>query len=392
MPSQTLSGITVLDLTSYIAGPFGASLLGDLGANVIKVEGPSGDMMRNYPSTLVGESRAYVGVNRNKRGIVIDLKSKDGLEVIRRLIKKSDVIVHNFRPGVSRRLGLEYEQLIDINPKIIYCGLTGFGETGPMASNPGFDQVLQSLTGISQAQGALENKPHVVWGSVVDYYSSSLLAMAVCAALYEREKTGKGQKINASLLRSALAMQSGRLVWGQNEDRNIERDLKGGKINSIHPAKEGFIYLQAPTEDFWKSLCELIGLSSLSQDPRYDSMKKRKENEEILLPMLHAALQKKTALEWEQHFGDRVPCSAVRSIEDMFDHPQVLSQGLISTHAHPTLGSYQTMTGPVQMANGESDLADRRAPMLGEHTDEILKEFDFSDLEISAFKKSQAIH
>jgi formyl-CoA transferase len=187
-------------------------------------------------------------------------------------------------------------------------------------------------------------------------------------------------------------MQSGRLVWGQNEDRNIERDLKGGKINSIHPAKEGFIYLQAPTEDFWKSLCELIGLSSLSQDPRYDSMKKRKENEEILLPMLHAALQKKTALEWEQHFGDRVPCSAVRSIEDMFDHPQVLSQGLISTHAHPTLGSYQTMTGPVQMANGESDLADRRAPMLGEHTDEILKEFDFSDLEISAFKKSQAIH
>ena len=392
MSSQTLAGVTVLDLTSYIAGPFGATLLGDLGANVIKVESPSGDMMRHYPSTLVGESRAYVGVNRNKRGIVIDLKKTGGLEVIKRLVQKADVIVHNFRPGVSRRLGLEYEQLMDINSKIIYCGLTGFGETGPMAGNPGFDQVLQSLTGISKAQGGLEQIPQVVWGSVVDYYSSSLLAMDICAALYEREKSGQGQKINTSLLRSALAMQSGRLVWGQHENRNVERDLKGGKLNGIHPAKEGFIYLQAPTEDFWKSLCDLIGLSSMGQDPRYDSIKKRKENEDILLPILHEALQKKTAIEWEQHFGNRVPCSAVRSIEDMFDHPQVISQGLISKHTHPTLGSYQTMTGPVQMANGKSDLADRRAPMLGEHTDEILKEFDFSEPEINALRELQAVH
>lgn len=392
MASDTLQGITVLDLTSYLAGPFGATLLGDLGANVIKVESPGGDMMRHYPSTLPGESRAYVGANRNKRGMVIDLKVRAGLATFHRLVRDADVVIHNFRPGVPQRLGIDYEALKEVNSRLVYCALTGYGPTGPLAGNPGFDQVLQCLSGIAQAQGAVEGEPHVVWGSAVDFYSASLLAMAICGALYRRERTGAGQEIDASLLRSALAMQSGRMVWGRNEEREVDRDLKGGRLNGIHPAREGHIYLQAPTEAFWAALCELTGLSHLCGDPRYDSMKKRKEAEDELLPVLRQALQQRTALEWEQLFGSRVPCAAVRGIEDMFDHPQVVAQGLVATHQHPTLGSYRAMTGPVQVNRGRDDLPDRRAPMLAEHTDEILSECGFSAGEIAALRAANAIH
>lgn len=391
MATSTLRGISVLDLTSYLAGPFGATLLGDLGADVIKVENPQGDMMRHYPSTLPGESRAYLGANRNKRSIVIDLKTTLGREAFHRLAQKADVVIHNFRPGVAERLDIHFDRLKELNPRLLYCALTGYGPTGPKSGDPGFDQVLQSFTGISHAQGAMEGAPHVVWGSVVDYYAASLLAMSICAALFEREKTGHGQAIDVSLLRTALAMQSGRMVWAEGEGRDVERDLKGGRINGIHPAKTGHIYLQAPTQAFWEALCELTGLSHLASDPRFDSMKKRKEREEELLPILRQALLQRSALEWEALFGQRVPCSAVRSIEDMFDHPQVMAQGLVATHQHPTLGSYRAMTGPVRMNEGRTLSPDRRAPTLGEHTDEVLKENGFAPDEIQALRNANTV-
>ena len=391
MASNTLCDITVLDLSSYLAGPFGATLLGDLGADVIKIESHTGDMMRHYPSTLAGESRAYIGANRNKRGMVINLKTPQGLEVFYRLVKSADVVIHNFRPGVADRLLIDYARLAELNPKLLYCSLTGFGQSGPMAGNPGFDQVLQSLSGISSAQGALAGEPQIVWGSVVDYYSAALLAMAVCGALYEREKTGRGQQIDASLLRSALAMQSGRMVWADNEARQVERDLKGGRLAGIHPTKEGHIYLQAPTQAFWVSLCELTGLSDLADDPRYDSMKKRKDCEEELLPRLRSALMTRTALEWERLFDSHVPSAAVRSIEDMFDHPQVVEQKIVTHHQHPELGGYRAMTAPVLMDAGKSDLPDRRAPLLGEHTDEILSTYGLTAQEIQALRALQAV-
>jgi formyl-CoA transferase len=181
------------------------------------------------------------------------------------------------------------------------------------------------------------------------------------------------------------------MVWAQGEDRHVERDLKGGRLNGIHPAKSGHIYLQAPTQPFWEALCELTGLSHLATDPRFDSMKKRKEHEAELLPILRGALMQRTALEWEALFGQRVPCSAVRSIEDMFDHPQALAQGLVATHQHPTLGSYRAMTEPVRMNGGRTLTHDRRAPTLGEHTDEILSSNGFTQEEIAALRSANAV-
>lgn len=387
----TLNGVRVLDLTAYVAGPYGATLLGDMGADVIKIESPDGDTMRHYPSSLPGESRVYVGANRNKRSIVMDLKNPQAKAVFKRMVSDCDVVLHNFRPAAAARLGVDWPNLKAINPRIVFCNLTGFGNTGPMADSPGFDQVLQSMTGIAHAQGAQTGAPQILWGSVVDFYAASMLAMAVSAALFDRERTGEGQNIDVSLLRSALAMQAGRMVWARDESREVERDLRAGRLAGIHPTKEGYLYLQAQTPKFWTALCELTGLHDLANNPRYDDMKKRREHEDEILPRLRAALATRTALEWEAIFAEAVPCTAVRRIEDMFDHPQVLAQGLVSTHEHPTLGAYRAMSSPVVIDGGRGSSPDRRAPMLGEHTDELLRQFGVDDAGIRALKDCGAV-
>lgn len=392
MPLQTLAGVRVLDFSSYLAGPYASTLLADMGADVVKVEPPEGDMIRQYPSTLEGESRYYLGVNRNKRGIVLDLKREGAHRVCRELLSTSDVVIHNFRPGVADKLGLDFASVQAVRVDIVYCSLTGYGLTGPSATKPGFDQVLQCMTGIAAAQGA-GGTPSVQWGSVIDYYSASMAAMAISAALFRRANTGQAQFVDASLLRSALAMQAGRLIWADSEPCDVERDLKAGRLAGIHPAKNSFIYLQAQTPAFWRSLCELTGLGHLANDPRYDDMRKRKNHESELVPQLREALATKTALEWEALFGDRVPCTAVRPVEDMFENPQVQSQGLIVTHTHPKVGTYRTIAGPVDIRSGdERGTPERRAPLLGEHTAEILLQAGFCDTDITSLRADGVIN
>jgi len=372
MAQQILDGIQVLDFTTYIAGPYGASLLGDLGADVIKIEAPEGDPMRYYPSTLPGESRAFIGVNRNKRSIVLDLKQPADREACHRLVAQADVVLHNFRPGVAERLALDCDTLTAIQPRLIYCSFTGYGPDGPQAQRPGFDQVLQCRTGIAKAQGYPGDEPRVVWGSAVDFYGASLIATGICAALFQRERTGLPQRVDTSLLQAALAMQAGRMVWAEDEGPGVDRDLRGGALSGIHPTREGYVYLQAQTQPFWEALCELTGLAHLARDPRFADMRLRKANEAELVPQLRAALMRHGAREWEAIFGTRVPCTVVRGIEEVFDDEQVAHQGLLATHAHPTLGSYRAVVEPIRF-NGERGVKrEARAPMLGEHTAQVV--------------------
>ncbi len=395
MPLHTLAGIRVLDFSSYVAGPYSATLLADMGADVVKVEIPGGDMLRHYPSTLEnGESRYHLGINRNKRGIVLDLKRPDGVRTCHELLKTADVVIHNFRPGVAEKLSLGFDMVKQLQPRIVYCSLSGYGLTGPSAGRPGFDQVLQCMTGIASAQGADTGAPSIVWGSIIDYYAASMTAMAISAALFDRERTGHAQFVETSLLRSALAMQAGRLVWAESEGRDVERDLKPGRISGIHPAKDSYIYLQAQSPPFWKALCEFTGLSHLVGDTRYDDMKKRKQREDELVPQLRTALAKRTATEWEALFGERVPCAVVRDLEDMFDHPHVEAQELVVTHSHPKVGSYKAMVGPVSIdgTEGRDRSPERRAPLMGEHTEEILRQAGLDTGQIEALRKAGAIN
>jgi crotonobetainyl-CoA:carnitine CoA-transferase CaiB-like acyl-CoA transferase len=249
--------------------------------------------------------------------------------------------------------------------------------------------VLQSLTGICTLQGP-PGQPQIVYGSVVDYYAASLIAYGVTAALYHRERTGEGQYVGVSLLSSALAMQSGRFIWAEGEGREVGRDMRSGGITGIHPTKEGDIYISANTPHFWQSLCELVGVPELAQDPNYDTVRKRAERAAEIVPKIRVALCCRTALEWEELFGERVPCGAVRTIEDMFDHPHVLAEDLVTSFEHPSVGRYRGMATPIHFSEtpcGEP----RAAPTLGQHTAGVLMRYGYSEQDLKRLRELGAI-
>jgi crotonobetainyl-CoA:carnitine CoA-transferase CaiB-like acyl-CoA transferase len=355
-----------------------------MGADVIKIEPPTGDNLRNYPSTLETASRAFLGVNRSKRGIAIDLKQAEGLQVLLTLVDQADVLVHNFRPGVAERLGIGYDKLRQRRPALVYCAVTGYGEDGPMKDNPGYDQVLQTFTGICTLQGT--EAPEIVYGSVVDYYAASMVASGVSAALFARSRSGEGRYVGVSLLRSALAMQSARLVWADSEPLEVGRDMRSGGITGLHPTKQGHIYISANTSHFWNTLCEKIGLPQLAQDPRFASVKLRAQHADELVPVLRAALASRTALEWEAVFGTDVPSAAARSIDSMFTHPQVLAENMIATMNHPDVGDYQGFTEAVRFGDAPPPFP-FAAPAFGQHSAELLAQHGYSPEEIARLRE-----
>ncbi|HUN41362.1 MAG TPA: CoA transferase [Acetobacteraceae bacterium] len=389
-PAGPLDAIKVLDLCSYLAGPYGCTLLADLGADVIKIESPQGDMLRQFPSSLEGESRFFLGTNRGKRALALDLKQPDGLAVLDRMVASADVLVENFRPSVPARLGIDYPRLRAINRRLIYAGLTGYGDDGPLSDKGGFDQVLQCLSGMAVFQGGGTDRAQLVLGSVLDYFTSALLAYGVAAALFQRERSGRGQYLSLSLLRSALTIQAGRFVWAENEGRDVTRDSGTGGLTGIHPTRSGALYVSLHSNHFFAAFCELIGRPEMARDPRCATMRSRAEHAADLLPELHAALTEHTALEWETIFGERVPCAAVRSIEDMFDHPQVVAEGLVTTLDHPVVGRYRTMTRPIKFPETPGPVA-TAAPTYGQHSDEVLTAYGFSAEDIAALRANGTV-
>ena len=290
------------------------------------------------------------------------------------LVRGADVLVHNFRPSVPARLGIAYAQLREINPRLIYCAVTGFGDSGPLKDKAGFDQVLQTMTGMCTLQGPADGPPQILYGSVVDYYAAAMVASGVASALYEREKSGVGQSVGVSLLRSALAMQSARMVWAESEPREVGRDMRSGGITGIHPTREGYLYISANTGHFWQALCEKCGLQALLCE-RYDTVRKRAEHQAEILPRLHAALVQRSALEWETLFGEEVPCAAARAVEDMFDFPQVQAEALVQVFDHPVVGPYRGFTRAIAFGRtpGPTPFA---APTLDQHGEALRDEAD----------------
>jgi formyl-CoA transferase len=235
-------------------------------------------------------------------------------------------------------------------------------------------------------QGGGPEKPQLVLGSVLDYFTSALLAYGVSAALFHRERSGAGQYLSLSLLRSALTIQAGRFVWSDSEGRDAVRDSGAGGLTGIHPTKQGMLYISVHSNHFFAAMCELIGKPELASDPRCASMRSRAAHAAELVPELRAALARRSALEWEELFGERVPCAAVRPIEDMFDHPQTAAEGLVATLDHPVVGPYRTMTKPVAFSEtpGPTPTA---SPVFGQHSDDILGEYGFSAGEIAGLRE-----
>ncbi len=383
----SLDGIKVLDLTHYVAGPYCTLLLADAGADVIKLEPLSGDIIREFPSTFDGESRLFLGLNRNKRSIALNLKEKEGKKIVLEMCKKVDVFVEGYRPGVIENLGLGPDELISRNPKLVYLSISAFGQSGPLKSRRGIDPIVQTYSGIPAEQGT-SGDPQLVQGHFVDYFTGSLSSTAVSMALFAREKSGLGQYIDSSLLGGAASLQQGRLTWAsEKEELENVQDPLTDRIARIYNTLDGHIYLYMDVERFWINACEVLELSELGENPNWKKFRDRHDAKEEIIPIVQKALLKKTADVWVEKFDEaEVPCAKVRLPLHLHEDEQMKKMSYLSEIVHEKYGKLKMIGPSVRFSKTPSSVR-IPPPILGEHTHEVLSEYGFSDDEILNLRK-----
>ena len=373
-----LAGIRVLDLTRVVAGPYCSMFLGDLGAEVVKVEQPgAGDDTRGWgPPFAGGESAYFLCINRNKQSLTLDLKSPRAVEVLRELAKVADVIIENFRPGTMERLGLGEKELRELNPRLIFASLTGFGADGPMSDWPGYDLIVQAWGGLMSITGTPDGEPVKVGVAIIDLVAGLMLGKAITAALFAREKIGVGQRIDTSLLEAEVASL---INVGSNY-------LVGGKIparwGNAHPnivpyqnfkTSDGYLVIGVASEVIWKRFCQAIGRAWLIDDSRFADNSKRVENRAELIGLLAEIFLQRGNDSWFQLLTDaEVPCAPVQSIDQVFQAPQVLHRDMLMEVEHPTAGKVRMAGIPVKFSVTPSSVR-MPPPLLGEHNSAVLK-------------------
>jgi len=392
-----LEGLRVVDLSAIIAGPVATAFLATYGADVVKLEPLEGDALRGYPSTLPpscpDRSRYFLGINRGKRSLAVDLKHPEGLALARRLAGAADVVVESFRPGVAARLGLDHATLRDANPRLVYCSISAYGQQGPHAGRPGVDPVVQCYGGLAWEQGAPEGPvPALVRGSLVDYYTGSLAASGILLALYARDRTGTGQYLETSLLDGVLAMQAGRLFWAEAlEPADAVRDLLGDRVSRIYPTGDGYLYLYVELPKFWEGLCRTLGLDGWLADPRLQTMVDRHTHKAELIAEITRRLAGRPAAEWEAVFvAADIPCTRIRTIGEMLRDPQAEANTTVATVAHPALGPVRLLGVPVRLS-ATPGTPPTPPPAVGEHTDAVLGDAGYSKDEIARLRAAGAI-
>jgi crotonobetainyl-CoA:carnitine CoA-transferase CaiB-like acyl-CoA transferase len=381
---RSLEELRVLDISRALAGPYCSMMLGDLGAEVIKVEQPGrGDESRSWGPPFVGkpyssypgESTYFMAMNRSKRSLTVDLKSTEGQEIIKRLACLSDVLVENFRTGVMDRMGLGYENLHAINPRLIYCSISGYGRTGPYAERPGYDFILQAEGGIMGITGPVDGAPYRVGISIIDLTTGMFASTAILAALYWRESTGEGQLIDLSLLDTSVAIlanvATNYLVGG------IEPSRMGNAHFNIAPyevfrAGDRWFALGALNVRQWERLCQVVGLPQLKDDPRFTTNSNRVANRISLAEILNEAFLKQDASFWLEKLQQaEIPSGPINTIKDVFNHPQSATREMKLEIEHPTAGVIGLPGFPYKMSQTPAELR-LPPPMLGEHNEEIL--------------------
>lgn len=372
-----LDGIRVLDLTRVLAGPYCTMFLGDLGAEVVKVEQPGvGDDTRGWgPPFAGGESAYFLCVNRNKKSIAIDLKSPEGVQVLRRLAAAADVLIENFRPGAMERLGLGEQELRRDNPRLIYASLSGFGADGPMSDVPGYDLIVQAWGGLISITGTPDGEPSKVGVAIIDLVAGLMLGKSVAAALFAREKLGVGQKIDTSLLEAEVAclinVGSNYLVEGKIPGR------WGNAHPSIVPYQsfktaDGYLVIGVASEGIWRRFCQAIGRSELADDPEFAKNANRVEKRGMLISILAEVFLTADTQTWLRRLNQaEVPCAPVQTIDQVFNAPQVRHREMLVEVAHPTTGTVRMAGIPVKFSATPASVR-LPPPLLGEHTDEVL--------------------
>jgi crotonobetainyl-CoA:carnitine CoA-transferase CaiB-like acyl-CoA transferase len=389
-----LSGLRVVDLTQVQFGPCATQVLGDFGAEIVKVERPHvGDISRSTDPFIVennGESAYFMALNRNKRSLAIDLSKTEGRNVVRDLVRGADVFVHNFRPGVAERLGFSYEVLSADNPRLIYASGSGFGETGPLAHKAGQDLLAQSLSGLASRNVALNGKPQLYPTALGDFSSGMILAQGILLALYSRERSGRGQSIHICLLDTLITMQQQEVT--QWLLRGRETNWVTQNLIDIFETKDGAVTLVGVFRpNPLGAVCEALGLNDLSKQPQYETLAKQMQNRGVLLSELAQGFSRFTTDECLQRLdaGD-ILCAPVLGLDEALKQPQVDANGILLTMDHPIHGSVTTPGNPLRMS-GVEQIASRAPPTLGQHSDEILSEMGYSPHAVDAMRKAAII-
>ena len=394
-PPLPLLGIKVLDLSRVLAGPFCCSMLGELGAEVIKIERPGrGDENRRWGGLWQGESLDYMSVNRNKRDVTVDIKTHGGQEIIRRIAARSDVLVENFLDSALDKLGLGYDELSKLNPRLIYCSISAYGGRGPLKDKPGYDGAVQAFSGHMSMTGEPDGGPVRTGASMVDMATGITAYAAILTALAGRQVSGKGQRVGVSLLQTALALMGAHastfLMTGEEPKR------AGSGVSHLAPygafrTKDSYVVTGALNRESWCELCRVLDRSDLVDDPRYANEQERLINRAPLEATLTETFQSKTTAEWVAWFEqNNFVISAVNTLHDVLTHPQVYANEMVVTAEHEKVGTVKLMGVP--MTFGDWRLKPRLPPpLLGRHTDEVLAELGYTPQQIAAFRRERAI-
>ncbi len=370
-----LEDLRVCDLSRILSGPYCTMTLGDMGAEVIKVEPPAGDDTRGWgPPFLQGESAYFLSLNRNKKSIVLDLKTEAGKNALWMLIQKSDVLVENFRAGALARLGFDFDHVSKKNPRLIYCSITGYGHTGPRASAPGFDVVIQGESGAMDVTGFPEGPPIKFGLSIADIVAGMNAVQAILLALLVRKTTGRGQHIDIALLDSLIGCLT---YQAQNHFAGVTPRRLGNRHPSITPYEmfetaDGFMNVGVGNEGLWKKFCAAIGLPELCEDPHFASNADRLRNYDRLHPLLAERFKTRSRGEWKRIFEDAgVPSGYINTVKETFEDPQIQAREMVTSVIHPTIGKLKLVGIPIKLSDSPGEIR-LPPPRLGEHTEEIL--------------------
>jgi len=392
---RALQGLRVLDQTQVMAGPFCAMLLADMGADVIKIEPPGGEATRGMDLELApGVSSPFLAVNRNKRGLVLDLKRSEGVAILKRLVATADVLVENYRPGVARRLGVDYDTLAAINPRLIYCSISGFGQTGPYAGRGGYDLIAQGMSGIMSATGSEGGAPVKVGVPITDLGAGLFGVFGILCAVRARHVTGRGQLVDTSLFEAGLALSA----WEATEywyTGQVPRGLgTAHRLNAPYQAfcaSDGHFTVGAANDNLFPRFCALLGLDHLVHDPRFDSVAHRLQNRAALEPLIEAVTVRHPRAHWLAKCEEAgVPAGPIYSVPEALDDPHARARGMVQELAHAQVGRVKGLGNPVKMSRTPPVMA-RTAPAPGEDTEAILRELGLGDDEIAGLRAKRVI-
>ncbi len=395
---RPFTGVRILDFTQVLAGPYASYQLALLGADVIKVERRGGEDMRRTPLSREWADRnmapPFIAVNGNKKSLTLDLQKPAARDIVLKLAAKADVVMENFRAGVMDRLGLGYEALSAINPKLIYCAISGFGQTGPASNEAGYDGKIQAMSGIMAITGHEEMGPTRAGFAVCDVLSGATGAFAISSALFQRTHTGRGQFLDVSMLEASLAFLTTQVadftVAGHRQPQSGNQAISRKVTANLFRAKDSFLLLAVNDEKQYRNLMTALGRSDVFDDPRFGDWFARKENEAALRAIIEDALAADVARHWERRLNDAgAPCASIWTIEEIIDHPQIAARGAMQT-VDSAYGTLRLMGSGFQMAHGGGKL-DTMAPEAGADTDAVLAEIGYDAAAIAALRAEAII-